>query len=155
MCLAGIGSAIPSVPRRDNCEIKSLRRDICEIKSRRGTLRYQLRPAGEGCVNKFSLAAMSPAIVMCARSGDPWRRGPRSDPLATSRHLFVVSETSIRVLQGNRRSQDLLQMSIEIKYLQAGIISCLRPVPEIDRNQENSNRVFSCLRPPMAKIPFT
>jgi len=62
--------------RRDICEIKSLRRDICEIKSRRGTLRYQLRPAGECCVNKFSLAAMSPAIVMCARSGDPWRRGP-------------------------------------------------------------------------------
>ncbi|KAJ5569018.1 hypothetical protein N7450_011504 [Penicillium hetheringtonii] len=50
--------------RRDICEIKSLRRDICEIKSlRRGALRNQLNPAGEGCVNKFSLAAMSPAIV--------------------------------------------------------------------------------------------
>jgi hypothetical protein len=30
---------------------------------RRGTLRYQGRPAGECCVDKFSLAAMSPAIV--------------------------------------------------------------------------------------------
>ena len=59
-----------SVCCRDICVTKSLRRDNCGIKIlRRGTLHCQLRPAGECCINKFSLAAMSPAVVLCARSG--------------------------------------------------------------------------------------
>jgi len=115
--------------RRDNCEIKSLRRDICEIKSlRRGMLCYQLRSAGECCVNKFSLAAISSAIVLCVSlqtmssviveiyflasnkfcccivylfRQSLWYRGSRSDSLAINKYFFVVSETSIRILQGN------------------------------------------------------
>jgi hypothetical protein len=98
---SAVGICDDKMPVGDSCNSKGIRR---------GTLRYQLNSAGEGCVNNFSLAAMSPAIVrMCSLTDDepcvlrvcsfrqnPWSRGSRPDPLATCRHLFAVSETSIR-----------------------------------------------------------
>jgi hypothetical protein len=53
------------VLRRDICHPQSLRETGSALSSvpRRGTLHYQGRPAGECCVNKFSLTANEPCIV--------------------------------------------------------------------------------------------
>jgi hypothetical protein len=89
--LRRMSSAIPTVLRRMSSAIPTV--------LRRRPLRHQVLPHSLepcDCIILSFHAALSPALSILCSFRRPWRRGPRPDPLTTCRHLFAVSETSIR-----------------------------------------------------------
>jgi hypothetical protein len=120
-----------SLTANEPCRCKPvLRRDACVTKNlRRRPLRHQVLPHSPepcDCIILSFHAALSPALSNLCSLGDPWRRGPRPDPLA----IAGTSSWCQRLVFGGvlEEAKTCSNESIESRIIQFTLCPALQPV---------------------------